>query len=50
MKIDAQKSEELPPPGAAGWGSDAIAHFLRNTGIPFIALNPGASFRGLHDS
>lgn len=32
------------------WGSDAIAEFLRNTEIPYIALNPGASFRGLHDS
>lgn len=35
---------------APEWGSDAIANFLRNTGIPFISLNPGASFRGLHDS
>lgn len=50
MKIGAQKAEELPSPEAAEWGSDAIADFLRNTGIPFITLNPGASFRGLHDS
>lgn len=32
------------------WGSDAIADFLKSTGVPFIALNPGASYRGLHDS
>ncbi len=32
------------------WGSDAIAETLRDLGIPWIALNPGASFRGLHDS
>ncbi|MCW5772071.1 MAG: thiamine pyrophosphate-binding protein [Rhodospirillaceae bacterium] len=32
------------------WGSDAIADVLRELGIPWIALNPGASFRGLHDS
>ncbi|WP_375399449.1 thiamine pyrophosphate-binding protein [uncultured Amnibacterium sp.] len=32
------------------WGSDVVADFLRETGVPFIALNPGASFRGLHDS
>ncbi len=32
------------------WGSDAIAQCLRAMGIPFLALNPGASYRGLHDS
>ncbi|QII00307.1 thiamine pyrophosphate-binding protein [Rhodococcoides fascians A21d2] len=32
------------------YGSDVVADFLRHTGIPYIALNPGASFRGLHDS
>jgi thiamine pyrophosphate-dependent acetolactate synthase large subunit-like protein len=36
--------------GAAGWGSDAIAATLRALDLPFIALNPGSSFRGLHDS
>ena len=35
---------------AAGWGSDAIADLLRALEIPYIALTPGASFRGLHDS
>lgn len=35
---------------AAGFGSDVIADALRATGIPYIALNPGASYRGLHDS
>jgi thiamine pyrophosphate-dependent acetolactate synthase large subunit-like protein len=34
----------------AVWGSDAIAELLRALEIPFIALTPGASFRGLHDS
>ncbi|MDH5534519.1 MAG: thiamine pyrophosphate-binding protein, partial [Betaproteobacteria bacterium] len=32
------------------WGSDAIAQTLRALDIPYIALNPGASYRGLHDS
>jgi thiamine pyrophosphate-dependent acetolactate synthase large subunit-like protein len=32
------------------WGSDAIAAMLRALEVPYIALNPGASFRGLHDS
>lgn len=35
---------------AAIFGSDAIAEALRELDIPYIALNPGASFRGLHDS
>jgi len=32
------------------WGSDPIAELLRNLDIEYIALTPGASFRGLHDS
>jgi thiamine pyrophosphate-dependent acetolactate synthase large subunit-like protein len=35
---------------APGFGSDVIADALRATDIPYIALNPGASYRGLHDS
>ncbi|MGB6912314.1 MAG: hypothetical protein WBE42_06110, partial [Pseudolabrys sp.] len=35
---------------AAGFGSDVVADTLRTTDIPYIALNPGASYRGLHDS
>ncbi len=32
------------------WGSDAIADLIRELDIPYIVLNPGSSFRGLHDS
>ena len=32
------------------WGSDAFALALRNLGLKYISLNPGASYRGLHDS
>jgi thiamine pyrophosphate-dependent acetolactate synthase large subunit-like protein len=32
------------------WGSDAIAEMLRRLDLNFIAMNPGASFSGLHDS
>jgi thiamine pyrophosphate-dependent acetolactate synthase large subunit-like protein len=32
------------------WGSDAIAEVLRALDIPYVLVNPGASFRGLHDS
>src|SRR3954470_18764649 len=32
------------------FGSDSMADLLRALEIPYIALTPGASFRGLHDS
>jgi thiamine pyrophosphate-dependent acetolactate synthase large subunit-like protein len=32
------------------WGSDVIAGMLRALDLPYAALNPGASYRGLHDS
>jgi thiamine pyrophosphate-dependent acetolactate synthase large subunit-like protein len=32
------------------WGSDVAAQVLRRLDIPYIALTPGASYRGLHDS
>jgi thiamine pyrophosphate-dependent acetolactate synthase large subunit-like protein len=32
------------------WGSDAFAAMLRELDMPYISLNPGASYRGLHDS
>jgi thiamine pyrophosphate-dependent acetolactate synthase large subunit-like protein len=35
---------------AAAFGSDVVAEALRATDIPYIALNPGASYRGFHDS
>src|SRR5262245_17440373 len=34
----------------AQYGSDLMAEVLRELGIKYIALNPGASYRGLHDS
>ncbi len=38
-------------PAARGtWGSDSMAACLRALDIPYLALNPGASYRGLHDS
>ena len=32
------------------WGSDVMADVIRGLGYRFVALNPGSSFRGLHDS
>ena len=50
---EALNPRERPPlPAAASpmFGSDAIAQTLAALDIPYIALNPGPSFRGLHDS
>lgn len=44
---------EIPAPAgvnAPGFGSDVVAETLRDLDIPYVALNPGASYRGLHDS
>jgi thiamine pyrophosphate-dependent acetolactate synthase large subunit-like protein len=43
---------EIPTPstGTSVWGSDAIARMLQRLDVPYLALVPGASFRGLHDS
>jgi thiamine pyrophosphate-dependent acetolactate synthase large subunit-like protein len=32
------------------WQSDVIVDLIKHYDFPYIALNPGASFRGLHDS
>lgn len=32
------------------WASDAVVEILGELGIQYVALNPGASYRGLHDS
>ncbi|MGH6689366.1 MAG: thiamine pyrophosphate-binding protein, partial [Gammaproteobacteria bacterium] len=43
---------ETPTPSShtGAWGSDAIARMLQQLDLPYLALVPGASFRGLHDS
>ena len=47
MKLD---KPEGAPDETVAWGSDIAAQMLRRFNIPFISLNPGASYRGLHDS
>jgi acetolactate synthase-1/2/3 large subunit len=50
--------ETTPSPAGApgtnqnyrGWQSDIIVDLIKRYGFPAITLNPGASFRGLHDS
>jgi thiamine pyrophosphate-dependent acetolactate synthase large subunit-like protein len=44
---------ERPTPSGANapvFGSDVVADTLRALDIPYVSLNPGASYRGLHDS
>ncbi|GAA4728781.1 thiamine pyrophosphate-binding protein [Modestobacter marinus] len=44
---------ELPigtSPGPAAYGSDLVVDLLRALGTRYVPLNPGSSFRGLHDS
>jgi thiamine pyrophosphate-dependent acetolactate synthase large subunit-like protein len=50
---DVAKVERLSVPygtNAPAFGSDVVAETLSALDIPYIALNPGASYRGLHDS
>ena len=35
---------------APRYGSDLVVDLLRAAGVEYVALNPGATFRGLHDS
>jgi thiamine pyrophosphate-dependent acetolactate synthase large subunit-like protein len=47
VKLD--RPEGAPDPRVA-WGSDIAAQMLRRFNIRYVSLNPGASYRGLHDS
>jgi thiamine pyrophosphate-dependent acetolactate synthase large subunit-like protein len=47
---EVDRPVNLTAENAPGWGSDVVAATLRDLAIPYIALNPGASYRGLHDS
>ncbi len=47
--------EDVERPHASGpsnslWGSDVVAEVLRRCDIPYIAMVPGSSYRGLQDS
>lgn len=52
--MSAPEKFEIDRPVAATsdgiWGSDVVARVLRQIGVRYVALNPGSSFRGLHDS
>ena len=43
------KPQKIEKPRAE-WGSDVVVDLLKGFEIEYIAINPGATFRGLHDS
>ena len=47
---DIETPEGLVGNAEPAWGSDTMALAVRNLGYKYVALNPGASFRGFHDS
>jgi thiamine pyrophosphate-dependent acetolactate synthase large subunit-like protein len=49
MRVD-ELSTRVEVDDEARWGSDAVAQMIASLGLDFLALNPGASYRGLHDS
>jgi len=49
-KKTAQKSKQAVSATQSRWASDVIVDLLHAYGLPHAALNPGASYRGLHDS
>ncbi|HEV2624292.1 MAG TPA: thiamine pyrophosphate-binding protein, partial [Xanthobacteraceae bacterium] len=44
------KSQPAASYAKKAWQSDVIVDLIKHYGFPYIALNPGASYRGLHDS
>jgi thiamine pyrophosphate-dependent acetolactate synthase large subunit-like protein len=46
----ARQERPVPSDARAEFGSDVVAETLRALDLPYIAINPGASYRGLHDS
>lgn len=49
-KVETDGESAIEPDPVIAWGSDVAASLLRALDVPYIALNPGASYRGLHDS
>src|SRR2546423_14869554 len=45
-----EQAGQSKPANYRGWQSDVIVDLVKRYGFPHITLNPGASFRGLHDS
>src|SRR5690348_4546534 len=50
MNDAGAKSQSAAGYARRAWQSDVIVDLIKHYGFPYIALNPGASYRGLHDS
>ena len=50
MPVDARPGEAGRLMAAERWASDVIVDLLHAYDLPYAAINPGASYRGLHDS
>jgi acetolactate synthase-1/2/3 large subunit len=50
MNDVSTKTEAQTSYAKKAWQSDIIVDLIKHYGFPYIALNPGASYRGLHDS
>ncbi len=49
-KSPLAKNKNMVSPAKERWASDVIVDLLHAYELPHAALNPGASYRGLHDS
>src|ERR1700730_6153008 len=50
MAKPAKKEDVNIKKSTQRWQSDVIVDLIKQYGFPYIALNPGVSFRGLPDS
>jgi thiamine pyrophosphate-dependent acetolactate synthase large subunit-like protein len=49
--MTTERPEGLPAQRQpAAWGSDVVVDLLHALDVPYLPMNPGSSFRGLHDS
>ena len=49
-RVQRPASTPAPVKPKERWGGDVIVDMLHRYKLPYAALNPGASYRGLHDS
>jgi len=49
-KRKRKKAPESSTTAQRRWASHVIVDMLHRYELPYAALNPGASYRGLHDS
>ena len=49
-RAEQGETESFAPYDRPRWGSDVMADSIRSLGLKYVSLNPGSSYRGLHDS